>query len=162
MSEFDTLKAGLDQTRQQFLQLVEDLRPQLHRFCTRMSGSALDGEDLVQETLAQAYFKLSLLEQSASLRAWIFSIAHRKCLDFLRSRKAQPEVQEEVEVAVMPRDAVESDEVSFKHVVRLADEEAKVRLQSQPFFDKFVDEVDARCDEEPEATPLTLVASTRD
>ncbi|NKB66753.1 MAG: hypothetical protein GKR89_06820 [Candidatus Latescibacteria bacterium] len=53
------------------------------------------------------------------------------------------------------------DEVSFKHVVRLADEAAKTRLQSQPFFQQFATELDDRCDEEAEATPLTLVASTR-
>jgi hypothetical protein len=51
--------------------------------------------------------------------------------------------------------------VSFKHVVHLASEEDKARLQSQPFFEKFAGDIDARCDEEPTVTPLTLVAGTR-
>lgn len=53
------------------------------------------------------------------------------------------------------------DGVSFKHVVHLASEEDKARLQAQPFFEKFAGEIDARCDEEPTVTPLTLVAGTR-
>jgi RNA polymerase sigma-70 factor (ECF subfamily) len=51
-----------------------------------MVGSVLDGEDLVQETLAQAYYGLSLLRDDVPLRPWLFTIAHHKCVDFLRSR----------------------------------------------------------------------------
>jgi len=35
-------------------QLFERLRPKLHRYCARMSGSVIDGEDVVQETLVTA------------------------------------------------------------------------------------------------------------
>jgi hypothetical protein len=52
------------------------------------------------------------------------------------------------------------DGVSFKHYASLADEEAKARLQSQDFFRKFADEIDARCDEGPSVTPLTRIAAT--
>lgn len=53
-----------------------------------MTGSALDGEDVLQETLAQAYYGLSLLREEVPLRPWLFKIAHHKCVDFLRARSA--------------------------------------------------------------------------
>jgi hypothetical protein len=36
-----------------FLETITNLRPSLHRYCSRMTGSVMDGEDVVQE--AQAY-----------------------------------------------------------------------------------------------------------
>src|SRR6266702_3652324 len=41
-----------------FLETIAQLRPRLHRYCSRMTGSALDGEDLVQDALFEAYRKL--------------------------------------------------------------------------------------------------------
>jgi DNA-directed RNA polymerase specialized sigma24 family protein len=34
--------------------MLSDLRPKLHRYCARMAGSVIDGEDIVQETLLKA------------------------------------------------------------------------------------------------------------
>jgi RNA polymerase sigma-70 factor, ECF subfamily len=56
-----------------------------------MLGSALDGEDLVQETLAQAFFNLSTLVDPSRLEPWLFRIAHHKCVDFLRRERRQRE-----------------------------------------------------------------------
>jgi DNA-directed RNA polymerase specialized sigma24 family protein len=41
-----------------FLETITHLRPSLHRYCSRMTGSVLDGEDIVQDALFQAYRKL--------------------------------------------------------------------------------------------------------
>src|SRR5579859_3942004 len=70
-----------------FERILRDLRPKLHRFCSRMVGSVLDGEDLVQETLAEAYIGLASLRDSTRLEAWLFRIAHHKCVDFIRRER---------------------------------------------------------------------------
>jgi RNA polymerase sigma-70 factor, ECF subfamily len=70
--------------RKRFLASVSELRPRLHRYCARMCGSVFDGEDVVQETLAQAFEQLASLEDERRLEAWLFRIAHHKCVDFLR------------------------------------------------------------------------------
>jgi RNA polymerase sigma factor (sigma-70 family) len=62
------------------------LRPELHRYCARLTGSVIDGEDVVQDTLACAFNALATLEKAPSLRAWLFRIAHNRALDFVRSR----------------------------------------------------------------------------
>jgi hypothetical protein len=41
-----------------FLETIAQLRPRLHRYCSRMTGSVMDGEDVVQDALFEAYRKL--------------------------------------------------------------------------------------------------------
>jgi RNA polymerase sigma-70 factor, ECF subfamily len=87
MSELDEVTTHLRDAHAQFSALAAELRPSLHRYCARMTGSALDGEDLVQETLAQACYGLAMMrEANVPLRPWLFTIAHHKCVDFLRAR----------------------------------------------------------------------------
>jgi RNA polymerase sigma factor (sigma-70 family) len=80
----DDLISELHEGRQRFLALVEGLRPELHRYCARMTGSLVDGEDIVQETLARAYYVLPELVEVPPLRPWLFRIAHNRALDHLR------------------------------------------------------------------------------
>src|SRR6202011_4140201 len=85
-----------------FLETIAQLRPRLHRYCYRMTGSVLDGEDLVQDALFEAYRKLDQFDDSRPLAPWLFRIAHNRCIDFLRRR----EVRQEAETAVMEPDWV--------------------------------------------------------
>jgi RNA polymerase sigma-70 factor (ECF subfamily) len=85
-----------------FLETIPHLRPALHRYCARMTGSVLDGEDVVQDALFQAYRKLETYDGTRPLKPWLFRIAHNACIDFLRRR----EVREEAEVAAAEPDAV--------------------------------------------------------
>lgn len=65
---------------------VGELRPELHRYCARLMGSVIDGEDVVQDTLARALVALDDLRDKPTLRAWLFRIAHNRAMDLLRSR----------------------------------------------------------------------------
>jgi RNA polymerase sigma-70 factor, ECF subfamily len=85
-----------------FLETITTLRPSLHRYCSRMTGSVLDGEDIVQESLFQAYRKLDSFDDSRPLAPWLFRIAHNRCIDFLRRRG----VREEAELLAMEPDHV--------------------------------------------------------
>lgn len=85
--------ATLEESRRQFLALVDDIRPDLHRYCTRMTGSVADGEDVVQDTLARAYYQLPELKELPPLRPWLFRIAHNRAIDHWRRdvhRMAEP------------------------------------------------------------------------
>ena len=56
-------------------------------------GSVIDGEDVVQDTLARALVALDEAGETPQLRPWLFRIAHNRALDLLRSRslrKAEP------------------------------------------------------------------------
>lgn len=89
-----------------FLETVSTLRPSLHRYCARMTGSVMDGEDVVQEALIEAYRKLDKYDESRPLKPWLFRIAHNRCIDFLR-RKG---VRDEAEAAVTRPEAVSPTE----------------------------------------------------
>jgi RNA polymerase sigma-70 factor (ECF subfamily) len=77
------------EARDQFMELVEDIRPELHRYCARMTGSIFDGEDVVQETLAKAYYALGQMVQPPKLKPWLFRIAHNTAMDFIKRYERQ-------------------------------------------------------------------------
>ncbi len=86
-----------------FLETISTLRPSLHRYCARMTASVMDGEDVVQEALFEAYRKLDKFDQSRPLKPWLFRIAHNRCIDFLRRRG----VRDEAETAAAVPEVVE-------------------------------------------------------
>lgn len=92
-----------DQTLEKILR---DLRPKLHRFCSRMVGSVLDGEDLVQETLAEAFINLSSLRDETRLEPWLFRIAHHKCVDFIR-RERRPLLLDDLPDSTEPGEPID-------------------------------------------------------
>ena len=85
-----------------FLETITNLRPSLHRYCSRMTGSVMDGEDVVQDALFQAYRKLDSFDDKRPLVPWLFRIAHNRCIDFLRRR----EVRGEADTAAVAPDRV--------------------------------------------------------
>jgi len=70
----------------QLINLAEQLRPELHRYCSRLMGSVIEGEDVVQDTLARALLVIDKIQDFQMLRAWLFRVAHNRALDLLRSR----------------------------------------------------------------------------
>ena len=100
--QFVAVSGPVDARYLAFLETISALRPSLHRYCTRMTGSAMDGEDVAQEVLIEAYRKLDQFDQSLSLKPWLFRIAHNRCIDFLR-RKG---VRDEAEAAAAMPEAV--------------------------------------------------------
>ena len=72
----------------EFDRLLAELRPRLHRYCARMTGSVIDGEDVLQETLVKAIEAFPHTGPLANVEGWLFRIAHNAALDFLRRRAA--------------------------------------------------------------------------
>ena len=70
--------------RTELEKLLPVLRPKLHRYCARMAGSAIDGEDIVQDTIIKA---LTAVNGDATVdkpEQWLFRIAHNAAHDHLR------------------------------------------------------------------------------
>jgi Sigma-70 region 2 len=44
-------------TRERLDSVLSELRPKLHRYCARMTGSVIDAEDIVQEKLSKLFPK---------------------------------------------------------------------------------------------------------
>jgi RNA polymerase sigma-70 factor, ECF subfamily len=88
----------------EFERLIGELRPKLHRYAARMTGSAIDGEDVVQEALAKAVEAFSREGGIAQPQALLFRIAHNEAIDFLRRRARHDAVRtdEDPDVIVDP------------------------------------------------------------
>ena len=82
----DDEKTPAGARRAELVALAAAMRPELHRYCARLMGSVIDGEDVVQDTLARALAALDDLREVPPLRAWLFRIAHNRALDLLRSK----------------------------------------------------------------------------
>jgi RNA polymerase sigma-70 factor (ECF subfamily) len=82
-----------DDARAEFERLVGEFRPKLHRYCARMTGSAVDGEDIVQDALIKALAALPNIGVIDNPEGWLFRIAHNTALDFLRRRARGPILQ---------------------------------------------------------------------
>ncbi|MCP4383818.1 MAG: sigma-70 family RNA polymerase sigma factor [Hyphomicrobiales bacterium] len=73
------------------------LRPELHRYCARMTGSVIDGEDVLQEALLNASRALVGGAVVEDLRAWLFRIAHNTAMNHFRSRKNEMALKEHLD-----------------------------------------------------------------
>ena len=60
----------------------------VHRFLTATVG-AVDADDCYQETWLAALRAYPRLSDGSNLRSWVFTIAHRKVIDHVRSRRRQ-------------------------------------------------------------------------
>jgi RNA polymerase sigma-70 factor (ECF subfamily) len=82
-------RPGVDgeEARAAFENSLAELRPKLHRYCARMTGSVIDGEDVVQEAMVKAINAFPRAGPVADLDGWLFRIAHNAALDFLRRRR---------------------------------------------------------------------------
>jgi RNA polymerase sigma factor (sigma-70 family) len=88
----------------EFEDRLKALRPRLHRYCARMTGSAVDGEDVLQDTLVKALRARAEGAGVDNLEGWLFRVAHNASLDFLRhkSRNTVVPLTEDVEATPIP------------------------------------------------------------
>jgi RNA polymerase sigma-70 factor, ECF subfamily len=94
--------------------LIVAMRPRLHRYCARMVGSVIDGEDVLQDALVKAMESLPSAGEIGNPEGWLFRIAHNCALDFLRRRNRQEALVagEEVEMIADPADTVTSRQIA--------------------------------------------------
>lgn len=76
---------SIEAIRDRILQLL----PRLRRFCIALSGSAADGDDLVQDTVERALKNLHTWEPGTRLDNWMFRIAKNRFVDGRRAARRQ-------------------------------------------------------------------------
>jgi len=126
-----------------FLETISTLRPSLHRYCARMTGSVMDGEDAVQEALFEAYRKLDLFDQSRPLKPWLFRIAHNRCIDFLRRRgvRDEAEVAAALPEAIAPTDPAMGTGKAVEYLVLTLPPKERACVLLKDVFDYSLEEI---------------------
>jgi len=101
------MSAGLEQ-------ILTELRPKLHRYCARMTGSVIDGEDVLQEAMLKAIEAFPRAGPIANPEGWLFRIAHNAALDHLRRRARQGALfaDEDPDMVVDPADEIAARQAS--------------------------------------------------
>jgi RNA polymerase sigma-70 factor, ECF subfamily len=94
--------------------LLARMRPRLHRYCARMVGSVIDGEDVLQDALIKAVESFASAGSIGNPEGWLFRIVHNTALDFLRRRNRQQALQsgEEVDMIADPADTVQNRQIA--------------------------------------------------
>src|SRR4030088_1834772 len=94
--------------------LLAGMRPRLHRYCARMVGSVIDGEDVLQDALIKAVESFASAGPLRNPEGWLFRIAHNTALDFLRRRNRQEALRsgEEGNMIAAPADTVSSRQIA--------------------------------------------------
>src|ERR1700732_417055 len=101
--------AGPTEPREAFDRLLGELRPKLHRYCARMTGSVVDGEDVVQDAIIKALEARANAGAIENTEGWLFRIPHKAAVDFLRRRKRQAAQSQEIPEMIAATAKLEQD-----------------------------------------------------
>jgi RNA polymerase sigma factor (sigma-70 family) len=93
-----------------FRMIYDRYRQRIFAYTRQMlSGSRADAEDAMQDVFLRAYGALRNNDRPIALRAWLYRVAHNRCIDQLR--RPAPEPEEVFEMSRGPlRDPVEESE----------------------------------------------------
>jgi RNA polymerase sigma factor (sigma-70 family) len=97
-----------------FQALLDAHRADVYRFLVALVGPQ-EAEDCFQETFLAALRAYPDLRDAGNLRAWVFTIAHRKAMDSHRARSKRPEPIDAVPERAAPPPA-ERDPVLWEAV----------------------------------------------
>jgi len=93
----------------------------LYNTAYRMTRSAEDAEDLVQETFFKAYKYYDKFQEGTNLKAWLFKILKNTFINNYRKKKLEPRSVDFAEI-----------EDSFERIVR-RDDDVRRALESLPY-----------------------------
>jgi RNA polymerase sigma-70 factor (ECF subfamily) len=143
MSDAPDLPAAVMDSWHRFLDGVEQLRPELYRYCRYLTRSPWDAEDLAQDALARAFVTLGTMHHAApaSPRAWLFRVASNLWIDRMR-RSGREVVEAEPEVAATHEDPRALREAAASLIGRLSPQE-RAAVVLKDVFDLTLDEIAA-------------------
>ena len=74
-----------DGNEEAFTVIFDRHRSRLLRYTRRMlGGSAAEAEDVMQDVFVRAYRSLAVDQRELPLKAWLYRVAHNRCVDHLR------------------------------------------------------------------------------
>ncbi len=105
-----------------FVSLVEKYQKQVHALAWRKIGDFHIAEEITQDTFLKVYQKLSTLKDPNQFSGWLYVIATRQCLTWLRKKRIETESLEGTDTEWV-------DETAYSRYV--AEEQAKTTTEAQ-------------------------------
>ena len=81
-----------------FSRLIRKYQKSVHALAWRKIGDFHDAEEITQDTFLQVYKKLSTLKNPDQFAGWLYVIANRHCIAWMRKRKSTVQSLEETSV----------------------------------------------------------------
>lgn len=119
-------------------------RDQLYKSALRMTRSAEDAEDLIQETFLKAFKYYGRFSEGTNLKAWLFKIMKNTFINSYRKRKVQPvqvdfdDVFEGLEETLMESSDTVGENPEDSFLFGEVDHEVRETLVSLPYDYKMV------------------------
>ena len=105
-----------------FVSLVKKYQKQVHALAWRKIGDFHIAEEITQDTFLKVYQKLSTLKDPNQFSGWLYVIATRQCLSWLRKKRIKTETLEDADTEWI-------DEEAYSRYV--VEEHAKVTTETQ-------------------------------
>ena len=80
-----------------FDELYHTYYPAIHRFCFRMSYDADEAKDLCQDAFVHLHQRLQYDEKIENVRAWLYRVAGRLCLNHIQKKKRRAQVNQQLD-----------------------------------------------------------------
>ncbi|MBT2289943.1 sigma-70 family RNA polymerase sigma factor [Paenibacillus albidus] len=76
-----------------FADIIDIYQNRIYKYCLRLLHSREEAEDAVQDIMLKVYEKIRYYHLQVSFSSWLYKIAYNHCLNLLRKRKLQQQVQ---------------------------------------------------------------------
>ena len=96
-SESELIEAAQQGDSVAFGKLVGMYQDRLYHAMSHICGSPDEAEDVVQETLVQAFFRLNTFQRRSSLYTWLYRIAMNRALNRKRQERGSESVERRAE-----------------------------------------------------------------
>jgi len=119
-----------------YLDLLNPFRPDLHRYCLRLTGNLWDAEDLVQDTVVRGFATLGALYRSIdNPRGYLVRIATNQWMDTMRRKQLEARAPEPDPPSAPPSPEQRSDvhDAGAALVQRLPPQERAALLLKEVF-----------------------------
>ena len=114
-----------------FEAVVSVHHPEIHRYLARVTGRAVEADDLSQETFLRAYRAFRALPEDANVRAWLFAIATNLFRNHIRSERRRSTVTAAVRIAASEAGGGGPENETLFHETRGLIEEVVAGLPSK-------------------------------
>lgn len=91
-SDETLIKKAVAGNKSAWLKLVKRYEKLVYNYGLRMVGSPDDALDLMQDTFVSVFKSLENFRGESAFKSWLLKIAHYRCIEFYRRRKATVDI----------------------------------------------------------------------